>query len=70
MNIDLFRGIADFYSDEDLERFIAFINIAGFLEGRNEAPYISDKKLIEEAQKFMESDYESVRNYLKNEFYS
>lgn len=68
MNIKLFRGIADFYNDEDLEKFIAFINTAGFLEGRGEAHFIPSDELIEMAEDFMCSDYTSVTNYLKDNF--
>lgn len=70
MNIKLFRGIVDFYSDEDLEKLIAFISTSGFLEGRGEARFIPDDELIEMAEDFMCSDYTSVTNYLKDNFSS
>ena len=68
MNIKLFREIANSYSDEDLEKFIAFISTSGFLEGRGEAHFIPDDELIEMAEDFMYSDYTSVTNYLKDNF--
>lgn len=70
MNLKLFREIVNNCDDKDLEKFITFINMQGFLEGRNEAPYISDDELIEEAEKFMKSDYELVSSYLMNEISS
>ena len=70
MNLKLFREIVNNCNDKDLEKFITFINIQGFFEGRNEVPYISDDELIEEAEKFMRSDYELVSNYLRNELSS
>lgn len=70
MNFNLLRKIVNERNDEDLERFIGFINTAGFLEGVGEASYISDNELIEDAKNFMDSTYELTKDYLKNKNFS
>lgn len=66
MNFNLLRKIVNEHNDEDLERFIGFINTAGFLEGVGNFAYIPDDELIEEAENFMNSKYELTRDYLEN----
>lgn len=70
MNFNLLRKIVNEHNDKDLERFIGFINTAGFLEGVGNFAYISDDELIEEAENFMNSKYELTSDYLKNKILS
>ena len=70
MNFNLLREIVNERNDEDLDRFISFINTSGFLEGMYGAPYIPDDELIEEAKNFMDSTCKLVSDYLRNKISS
>lgn len=65
MNVKLLKKVVNSYNDKKLEKFINFINLVGFFEGINNKSYFSDDKIIEEAKKFADSNYELVNDYLK-----